>query len=61
MKKKFSFTLFLKSKTFEVPFQFKNFSDVNPDIFEQIISDPKHEYYVQSDVNEELFKSFINF
>lgn len=61
MKKKISFILFLKSKQFEVPFQFKNLSDVNPDIFEQIISDPKHKYYVKSDVSESIFESFINF
>lgn len=61
MSQKITFKLILKSRAFEVPFQFKNISDVSTNIFEQIILDQKHEYYVTSDVNEEILQSFINF
>ena len=58
---KIFFKLVLRTKEFDVPFQFKGLTDISTDIFEQILNNPSHKYYVKSDVNDTVLKSFIDF
>ena len=58
MNKYFSFKFILKTKVIQIPSNFRFVNDVNPSILKILTSTQK--YNVKSNVNEDIFQSFIN-
>lgn len=56
-----TFKLILKSKEYDIPFQFKGLTDVHPNIYKQLLLNSDHKYLVESKVKDDIFKSFIDF
>lgn len=61
MNSKIRLVLLLKNKEYEIPCQFKGLSDINQDIYTQLLFSPNHTYIVSSDVSEEIFQSFLDY
>lgn len=58
MKGQKTFKLLLKSNIFLIPSRFPFLNDVNPDIYNQLMSNGQ--YQVKSDVSEEVFQVFLD-
>lgn len=54
-----TFTLFMNSRQFKIPFHFENLVHINIDIFNSLIV--SHHYHVQSITDEQTFQSFLDF
>lgn len=56
-----TFNLVLKSKKFKIPTKFNHLGDVSTKVYNSLIFSPEHEYLIQSNVSEEVLKSFIKY
>lgn len=56
-----SLELIVKSKSYSLPFQFKGLFEIKTSIYYQLLVDPNHKYFVESNISEQNFQSFIDF
>ena len=56
-----SFKLILRSKEFQIPSNVKYLRKIPDDIRNSLFFNPNNQYYVQSNVSEEVFQSFVDY
>ncbi|KAK8839706.1 hypothetical protein M9Y10_031410 [Tritrichomonas musculus] len=61
MENQTSFELRLNLKSFQIPSQFDRLTKVASKIYNCLVFNPSHQYYVESNVSENVFKSFLNY
>lgn len=55
------FKLYLKDKTYKIPFKCDHLMHISEDISSSLIFGPQHHYQVKSNVTDEVFQSFIKY
>lgn len=55
------FKLYLKDKTYKIPFKCDHLMHISEDVSSSLIFGPQHHYQVKSNVTDEVFQSFIKY
>ena len=56
-----TFQLLLNSKQFPIPSQFDRLPKVSSKVYHSLVFDSLHQYYVESNVSEDVFQSFLDY
>ena len=57
----YTYKLLLKNKVYEIPMMFKHIVEIPHKITKALIFNQSHQYQVESNVNDDIFQSFIDY